>query len=262
VSNARFHCISLADVDAALIQRWRQLHAMQQFRSPFAHPAFALAVARARPEDSFVSVIESGGEIVGFLPHHKSEQAFCTPIGEMVNDWQSPVMAPGHAWDARAWIRALQFKRFTFDHVDATATRFRPVAMKSNRAHVMTVAGGYEAYCARVQSGRDSLPKLLKQGPRLNRKLARDCGPVTFELRCGAAVDLVALCRLKSQQYERTGVRDIMEIAWVRDLLTQLSTLDDGDFSGRLSVLRSGDRIVALHFGIVTEQVWHYWLPV
>src|SRR5204863_4610170 len=48
---------------------------------------------------------------------------------------------------------------------------------------------------------------------------------------------------------------------WIAAVVERVRGTQDADFAGLLSVLYSGDQIVAAHLGARSRSVWHYWLP-
>jgi CelD/BcsL family acetyltransferase involved in cellulose biosynthesis len=66
----------------------------------------------------------------------------------------------------------------------------------------------------------------------------------------------------KSNQYRRTGVGDVFAFDWTVALLRRLHETQAADFQGQLSALHAGEHLVAVHFGMRTESVMHYWFPV
>src|SRR5262249_44877180 len=69
------------------------------------------------------------------------------------------------------------------------------------------------------------------------------------------------LFRLKSDQYLRTGRRDVVGDPWARAVLTEIFRAREAGFAGVLSVLRAGTRAVALHLGMRSATILHYWFP-
>jgi CelD/BcsL family acetyltransferase involved in cellulose biosynthesis len=65
----------------------------------------------------------------------------------------------------------------------------------------------------------------------------------------------------KSDQYVRTGHVDQFAIPWNVALIEHIHRTAGPDFGGMLSVLRAGDRVAALAFGMRSRDTWHYWFP-
>ncbi len=92
---------------------------------------------------------------------------------------------------------------------------------------------------------------------RKRRKIERELGPVHLT-RAPQDDALLQLCMAwKSAQYRRTGMWDVFASARNRRLFLEL---------GRrnllvMDALWAGERVVAIHAGVVWEQRFYYWLP-
>jgi len=75
-------------------------------------------------------------------------------------------------------------------------------------------------------------------------------------------VSLELLFKLKTAQYRRTRVANVLAAAWKRELLRQLAASLSPDCLGVVSTLEAGDRVLAVHFGLRRGPVLHYWFPV
>ena len=65
----------------------------------------------------------------------------------------------------------------------------------------------------------------------------------------------------KSRQYRRAKHTDILAFRWVVELLDRIRHHQDKAFAGVLSALYFGDRLAAVHLGMRSRNVLHYWLP-
>jgi len=65
----------------------------------------------------------------------------------------------------------------------------------------------------------------------------------------------------KSDQYKRSELTDLFAYGWTVDLLQRIQTTAVGSFAGSISELWAGDRLVAAHFGMRSDTVWHWWFP-
>jgi CelD/BcsL family acetyltransferase involved in cellulose biosynthesis len=65
----------------------------------------------------------------------------------------------------------------------------------------------------------------------------------------------------KSEQYRRTGLTDAFGVPWPGELLRRLMDIETPGFAGACSVLRAGGEIVAVHAGMRSRGVLHWWFP-
>ena len=70
------------------------------------------------------------------------------------------------------------------------------------------------------------------------------------------------MIELKRAKYQRSKTFDILGVEWAADLLREIAEIQTPDFQGILSVLWAGDELVAVHFGMLSGDVLHYWFPV
>jgi CelD/BcsL family acetyltransferase involved in cellulose biosynthesis len=65
----------------------------------------------------------------------------------------------------------------------------------------------------------------------------------------------------KAEQYRRTRRLNTFDYDWVIELLDRIRTTQTAEFRGVLSVLYAGDRMAAVHLGIRSQRVLHWWFP-
>jgi CelD/BcsL family acetyltransferase involved in cellulose biosynthesis len=94
---------------------------------------------------------------------------------------------------------------------------------------------------------------------RKARKLAREVGELFFSLH--APESLEWMFRWKSEQYRASGLTDAFDVAWTGQLMRRLMEIETPAFAGTCSVLRAGDEIVAVHAGMRSRNVLHWWFP-
>jgi CelD/BcsL family acetyltransferase involved in cellulose biosynthesis len=241
-----------ARLPQSLTDRWADL----QLGNPaLANPCFSFqfvqAIARCRP-GVFVAVID-GGE--AFFPFQTEVMGFGVgrPAGSPLSDYHGLISAADYSIDVQALVRQCGLRGWEFNHLPAAQASFGRWSLGEAESPVIDLtdwAGGS--------------PKMREQTQNRLRKLEREIGPVEFEFDCRAIDDFDQCMTWKREQYERTGIYNIMSSRnahWIRKLLPQLFDCRDGQFSGVLSVLRAGGRTVAAHFGLRHARAMHYWFP-
>jgi CelD/BcsL family acetyltransferase involved in cellulose biosynthesis len=247
-----------ATLAPALRARWASLQEQNpELASPFFRPEFTASVAAVR-DDVFVAQIFDAGQIAGFFPFQRTRLGFGYPVGGGRSNYQGAVVESGLDWDARTLIRACGLRAYTFDHMLSSQQGFRPYAASSSPSSVIDVSGGWEAFLA---DRRAAGSEIVAQTERKMRKLEREIGFVRFEAESTDRALVRRLMRWKSDQYERTGLVDQFAIPWNVALIERIHATTGPGFAGMLSVLRAGDRIAALAFGMRSRDTWHYWFP-
>ncbi len=231
-----------------LIKRWTEIQqANGELCSPFFCPGFTQAVATVR-SDAFVAVI-NGGE--AFFPYQRSRSGLGKPIGGPVSDCQGVIAPVGFEYDARALLRACKLLVWDFDHALARQRVFAPWRTTETVSFALDV--------------REDVPSLSKDTRSRYRtkmrKLEREFGEVKIELESGNHEMLQLCLNWKSLQYRQSGLFDLFNVPWIRQLVELIAARRDPGFRGVTSVLYAGGRPIAIHFGMCSQKVWHYWFP-
>lgn len=113
--------------------------------------------------------------------------------------------------------------------------------------------GDWAAFEAHVGRQR---AKLLADTRRQTRRLEKELGPVRVATDHDAAV-FDRCVALKSQQYQRTGARDLFSDQRNVELLRRLAA----DGLATTEALWAGDTLVAAHIGMRHEGRYSWWFP-
>jgi len=233
------------------------LRADPSLASPFLTPEFALAVDGAR-DDARVAVVEDAGQPVAFLAFTSADDGTGAPIGATVCDAQALVAREGFEWDAPELVRSAGLTSWSFDHLVATQQPFARFHRELHASPLVDLASGHDAYLAAVRARSKDV---LAQVARRRRKLGREVGDVVVEWQTDDATALDTLFAWKSAQYRETGVWDRFDQPWIVDVVRTLATTASDRLTGLLSTLRAGERVVAVHFGLLGHDRLVWWFP-
>jgi CelD/BcsL family acetyltransferase involved in cellulose biosynthesis len=203
-------------------------------------------------------VIEQEGRLVGFLPYERDREQVGRPLGGGTSDVQALIAAPNVDCDLTEVVRRLRMREWRFDHLLPDRRATRPYEQSLHASPTVDLSDGVEAYEAAV---RQRSASVFKQRDRRARQLESNFGPLRFEWDDRDPALLDALVAWKSQQYRRTGVRDVFAEPWARAALHDFHDREDPQCTGVLSTLRAGDDVVAIHFGVTRGTILHYWFP-
>jgi CelD/BcsL family acetyltransferase involved in cellulose biosynthesis len=244
----------LAPVD--IIESWRRLHDQYDlFASPFLGPEYARLIARCRA-DTELAVLESKGAAIGFFPYERCGPKAGRPIGSIFCDYQAVVAPPLAYWSANELLQACDLDELSFDHWLGVQSQMLPFARLMDVSWAINLTGGYSEYERRMSTaGRGQLVEARKK----ERKLQDTVGPIRFEADLPDADLLDLLLKWKSRQWSLSGWSGRFEQDWERRLMLELLHARGEGFGGLLSVLFAGDIPVALHLGLRSRTVWHYW---
>ena len=249
--------IAASELTEDLCRKWRQIQeADPDLASPYFAPEFSAAVGLVRP-DARVAIIEDGGKI-GFFPFQRGKFGIGKPIGGLLSDYHGLIASKDLAVDVAGLLRACQLVAWDFNHLPLSQTVFQGGCRQETSSPVMDLSHGYEAY---VSERRAAGTEQIKKCGNLIRRVEKELGALRF-VEHSPDPDVLKTClRLKTEQYLRTGKRDLFAVAWIRELLARIHQLRSTNFAGMLSALYAGEQLMAVHFGMRHRAVWHYWFP-
>jgi CelD/BcsL family acetyltransferase involved in cellulose biosynthesis len=235
--------------------------------SPFLGPGFAAAVDLSRG-GVHVAVVERGSDRA-FFAFQRHALGVGAPLGAYgiaphrsplgISDHHGIVTSDLDMIDLGALLPACGLRCWSFDHLTVRADCFAPFRDGVRSSPLITIPpGGIVEWTDRQ---RASGSRLLTELARKRRRLEREIGDVRFAIHSDDPRDLDRLVAMKRSQYRRTDSPDRLRPGWVSRLLRTLQQTQTPEFAGRLSVLRVGDRIAAMHLGLRSTTTWHWWIP-
>ncbi|WP_300544810.1 GNAT family N-acetyltransferase [Maricaulis sp.] len=254
----RVRIVSIEDMTADLVAKWNGWARPDgRLISPYLCFEFTETVARTRP-DTRIAVLEDDGEVTGFFPHHAPHDGIVRPLGAPMSDYQGIVARPGVHIDPRAIVRACGGSAMVYDNWYCPLGGIPDARREREGSVIVDLAEGARAYFdARRSVHRDH----FKKTARRLRAAERDFGPVRVKLGDDTGRAFAALAAWKEAQYTSTGKLNVFSIAWVQDVLAQLRAREGEAFGGLTASLWFGDRLAAVEFGLVADDVYHSWFP-
>ncbi len=254
----RYRVVSIHEIDTTLVEAWRQIQATNpRYASPYFCPAFTQRVGEVR-NDARLVVIEHNNRIAGFFPFQRSLLGMGKPIGGPFSDYHGVVALPDTPWDTASLLRAANLSVWSFNHLVDDSQKFDTCIETRTTSPQIGLEDGYKNYVAgRRAAGSDYIPKT--EG--LARKLGREFGALQFTLHEPGPEALAQLIRWKGEQYRESKLMNLFETPWTGKLLERIAATQTADFAGVCSVLRAGERVVAIHMGMRSANVMHYWFP-
>jgi CelD/BcsL family acetyltransferase involved in cellulose biosynthesis len=246
------------ELDTHSIERWEQLRESNRtYASPFYSPHFAIAVGKVRC-DAQVAIFEHEGRIVGFLPFHRVRSRIAKPIGGHFNDYHGAILEPGFSLADPALLASAGLDAYDFDHLPSHFGAGSQLTDSSQTSPQMDLGSGYDK-C--VAAKGESWKRGQRDMARKLRKMERELGPLHFEFASKSEDLFSQHIEMRNALYRRMGLRADYCTGWEGDVLRGLRTADSGSFRGALSVLFAGSQPVAVHFGLVSRGVFHWWFP-
>jgi CelD/BcsL family acetyltransferase involved in cellulose biosynthesis len=236
---------------------WANLQAITpHFDSAFYAPDLAWLVSTVR-DDVEVAVMSDAGEPVGFFPFLRSPAGMARPVAGRLTEFQGPITRPGLEWDLADLIERLHLQAWYFDHLPPAQLGYVAHRWSTIDSPYADLTRGFEAYDAELRQRGQTIAQVRRK----ERKLAREVGPVRFEMHTLDQRAFDFLLTWKSDQYERTHRLQIFKYPWTVRLLDAVRCHRSDRFRGVLSALYAGDELAAVHLGIRTSQVLHVWFP-
>lgn len=244
-----------AHLSAAQVEHWRRiLRSRGELDSPFLRPEFALAVARTRDDARVGVLVDRRGHELGYFPFSRSRWRGA-PIGLGRSNAESMIVPRGIVTDPIKVIHSCGLRACSLGHAVPDPT-LRPFIQQVERCPIVDLSSGYEDYRESVEARRRRFFSELR---RQTRRLQERFGPLALSFDEPLLEHLNVLMAWKSEQYRRAERDDRFAHQWNRELLRVLLTSGGEGFGSVLSVLRAGERIVAIHFDLRSDASLTGW---
>lgn len=240
-----------------LVQRWSELQRSNPgLQSPYFRPEFTQVVAAVR-DDVEVAVIDANSVPQAFFPFQRGALGAAQPVAGRLSDFHNWISAPEFEFDPHELLAQCGLRSFRFDHLLHAGDCFQPCIFQHSASPYLDLSQGFAAYEANRRADNSEMATIKRK----LGKLAREVGPLRLEWNCNCATALKTLQRWKGEQYVRTGNVDLFSIDWIRQLFDRLLQRSTPDLTGKLTCLYAGERIVAVHLGMASQNVLHWWFP-
>ncbi|WP_157665262.1 GNAT family N-acetyltransferase [Mariniblastus fucicola] len=244
-------------LSGAILEDWNRIRRSNTvFNSPYFDVEFTKAVGRVR-DDVRIAIAETDGNIVGILPFQENTPGHAVPVGGLLNDWHG-IMGKQDPQTLELMLKAAKLDSFKFHAIDASNDSLAKYYFREFKSHYADLSDGWEAY---RRWARKNSSTIKRQGQK-TRGLGREVGEVRFEFESEDPLLLERLIELKRTRYTNSNTFDILGVRWASDLLREIHRVRQPNFRGILSVLWAGDELVGAHFGMLTNDILHYWFPV
>lgn len=246
----RVAVLNARDLTPAQTAAWSGIQAGNpELESPFFCPEFTRAVAAAT-ENTFVGVLTGDdGTAAGFFPFRLERPGFGRNLD--MCDFQGVIAPRGLAVAATEVVRGCGLNVWEFDHLLPVHSSFQRFCLYTSESPLIDLAGGWEAYQKSLSpEGKRHLAKAATSA----RKVERELGPLKLvEDRSDPAL-MQSMHLWRAQKYGPLP-------AWAHQALEHTRTARSPGFMGTLSALYAGEKLLAVHFGIRSRAVLHWWFP-
>ena len=251
--------IDALEMDDTTVSAWSEIQSSEGiFASPFFHPCFTVAVGMVRA-DSYVGIIRDGGKLVGFFPFHSNECGEGRAIAYGTSDYQGVIVRRHAEWAIEDVLQLCGLKSWRYDHL-VDQPQIERYNCSQADSPVVDLSDGFSAYeDDRIRARCRWISKVEKT----QRKIKSTYGDLRFILHDTDARAFWQILDWKRDQYIKSGQPEGFCAAWETGLLDAIYSMGHApsNFRGVLSTLYVGDTLVAGHFGMISNSVWHWWYP-
>lgn len=240
------------------LSAWKEIVANNtSLQSPFYQPEYTQAVGRVR-EDVRVAVIEENDTPVAFFPYQRGNSGLGLPVGGKLNDFQGIIGRIPESLSVQSLLKECGLISWAFDHLPDTQSDLISSRSAVSASPYIDFSYGWQAY---QEDRAQAHSSIIRETKRKQRKLARDAGDIRFVFHSEDDQVFQQLLEWKSAQRRSTNTFDVLQMDWARSVLEDLRTIQGDQFGGCLSALYAGDRLIAAHFGLISQKVMHLWFP-
>jgi CelD/BcsL family acetyltransferase involved in cellulose biosynthesis len=236
-------------------------HYFQVSRKELSNPFFChefISIVSSCRGDVYVALILENSKIIGFFPFQRGMLGIASPVGGAISDYHGYISKVEIDFENNEIFKKAGISRWKFDHLISEQTASFSNDISLDVSPIIDVINGYEHY---KEGMRNSGSKIINKINRWRRKLEEEFGSVRVEL-CSKKSDELQICiEGKRRQFLESGIVDPFSEPWLVEMLEKIHAFESPDFSGMLSVLYAGDKIIATHMGMRSKNVWHYWFP-
>jgi CelD/BcsL family acetyltransferase involved in cellulose biosynthesis len=245
-------------LNETLFKSWNEIYRSNpQLDSPYFTPHFTKAIAKVR-EDLEIVIISENSQIVGFFPFHRKNCYLGVPVGDNLADFQAVICRTDVKINPFELVKGCNLLALDFNNFLLSQNSFNPFYISFEESPRINLSCGYSAY---VKEQRDAGSEQIKKIGNLMRRIEREVGPLRFEHHSSDSTLLEQVLSWKSSQYLESAKPDLFKRTWIHTLINLIHKTQMDGFYGMLSLLYSGEKLVAGHFGMRTDKVWHYWYP-
>jgi len=225
--------------------------------SPFLRPEYAQLVQEVCG-DVEVALVGNPQAPSALFAFQRDRRDVGWPVGKSQADVQGMAGQLGPQESLEELLRSIGLTTLHFDHILSDLEVFTPHVQYTDEAPFIDLTGGFEQY---VSDRRAAGSSIISQLERKKRHLERALGPLRLVFRTEDPLDLGRLTEWKHAQLLDKHQPDVFREPWVARLIEGIAGCRTTGLEGVLSSLYAGDRLVALHLGLLSGNVLASYIP-
>lgn len=254
----RTRILKPAELSREHIAAWSEIQQSDPaWDSPYFRPEFTQVVAGVRP-DVEIAVVEDGGAPVAFFPFQRGLLNAGKPVGSLMSDFHGVIAGKDVRVSPAALVRECGLASWDFNHLVDPHRQFEDNVWVAADSPYIDISNGYEHYVAeRRQQGSQLIGQAIKKAGKIEKSM----GPIRYVAHTNDEEVFQKLLEWKTAQYKHSGVPNVFGAEWTVSLLRSLLEQQEEHFGGMMSALYIGDRLAAMHLGMRSRDVLHFWFP-
>jgi len=251
----RIEIIGIGDLTARDVSQWTNWRAHHpELVGPYFDIRYVQAIGADVP-GAHVARFYTEGRVAGYFAC-QIRAGVLQPLGAPLSDYHALIAAPGFVPDINALLKATGARRLDFQGwVGPMDAQGQTVALQRRAA---LTPDGFDAWYEKQDQEHH---KFFKNLSRCERNIIKDFGGFDFTWERVTPEVMDWIIGLKREQYKKSGLHDIFNCGWTRDVLVSLANLPDEDYGLRAGVFRYEGKLVAAEISLVDKDNVHLWFP-
>jgi CelD/BcsL family acetyltransferase involved in cellulose biosynthesis len=251
----RIEIVRITDLTARDASQWTQWRAQRpELVGPYFDVRYVQAIGVDVP-GARVARLYNEGRVVGYFAY-QIRAGVLQPLGAPLSDYHALISAPGYVPDLNALLKATRAKRLDFQGWVGPMDAHAQTVPLQRRAAL--TPDGFDAWYAEQDLEHH---KFFKNVGRCERNIVKDFGGFDFTWERVTPEVMGWIVDLKREQYKKSGLHDIFNCGWTREVLVNLANLPDEDYGLRAGVFRHEGKLVAAEISLVDKENVHLWFP-
>jgi len=250
--------LKFKDLGEAELARWDELRDCHDaYRSPFFSPTFTRIVSEVR--DNVRVIVFGEGDDIDMIWPIQVNGRNAEPAGAPFADYHGPLARAGWSGDLAVILNRLKLNTIRMTSAYDPNGHVRGFVNSTDIAYITDLRDGAAAF---FEYQQNEYPRHAKKMRRLDRKISREIGDLTFNFDNQDESCWDQLMSLKRQQYRETGRHDVLGPEWSREMMRRLWHSDDPGCKGYMHSLTSNGTFLAAEFNLTCRSTLHGWIPV
>lgn len=243
-----------SELNSQHLSIWRTIQSRNQMlASPYFSPEFTQIMGRVR-KDVRIAIIENYGKPVGFFPYQRAFLGCGKPVGGPLSDYHGVICEQHSDWNPIDLMDCADLITWEFDHLVDCSGKFSSYISTNTTSPQINLSIGFENYKKLINGGPSNFERKM-------RKLEKEIGEIKFTFHDTNKDSLNYLFKWKSHQYRANKLPDAFNANWTRNLIHEVMSTQTESFSGVCSVLQAGNQTIAIHAGMRSQKMLHWWFP-